>query len=65
MKIVFESGDFVMVEDNMHAGRAANCMLRLTSKKGDTWRGIVEEGFDETKVGETVLVEERFIHPAF
>ena len=48
MKIVFESGDFVMVADNMHAGRAANCVLRLTTKKGDTWTGIVEEGFDET-----------------
>lgn len=65
MKIVFESGDFVIVEDNMHAGPAANCVLRLTSKKGDTWTGIVEEGFDEVQAGDTVSVEERFIHPAF
>ena len=63
MKIVFESGDFVMVADNMHAGRAANCVLRLTTKKGDTWTGIVEEGFDETVEGETISVEEKFLSP--
>ena len=65
MKITWEVGDYVMVEDNMKAGPAANCMLRLISKSGSTWVGKVEEGFDETEAGQLVSVEERFIHPAF
>ena len=65
MKIVFEHDDFVMVHDNIEAGPAANCMLRLISKSGSTWVGKVEEGFDETREGQLVSVEERFLHPAF
>ena len=65
MKIVFEAGDFVIVEDSMQAGRAANCTLKLISKKGDTWTGVVVEGFDEVQDGDTITVKEQFIHPAF
>ena len=44
MKIVFEHDDFVMVQDSIEAGPAANCMLRLISKQTvDT-----AEIFDET-----------------
>ena len=65
MKIIFEAGDFVTVKDSFEAGRAANCTLRLISKQGTTWKGVVEESFDEVVHGETVSVEEKFLSPEF
>jgi hypothetical protein len=62
MKITFEPGDTVTVEDHTSAGKAAACDVELIYQKPDgAWVcSIIDGEFDES--GE-VEVHEQFLNP--
>jgi hypoxanthine-guanine phosphoribosyltransferase len=64
MKIIYESGDIVRVEDTIDAGEAvAGCRVRLLEKKGkDTWLCVmISDPTRYTPEGSAHIVKEEYL----
>ena len=62
MKIIYEPGDIVEVEDNSEAGGGSACTVELISKQGTMWKVKICGSYCGN-VGIIADVDERYLHP--
>ena len=62
MKIIFEPGDTVEVEDNADAGETAACTVGLIEKvSANRWRvRCLDSVMIDDKIGKTFIVDESY-----
>jgi hypothetical protein len=67
MKITFEPGDTVEVEDNAEAGETAACVVELIERvSADKWRvRCLDFVMVSDKVGKTFIVDESYFHAMY